>query len=77
MSLTDKEMDQLHILSVSAHALLPLVQEKKELAYIRLLQHFREHKEANLGLVAQCNAYTELIEDINVKLDQYQSIKEK
>lgn len=52
------------ILAMAAPTLLPILQSRRDSAYERLLGEFRQGNTNNLAMVAECNAYSSIIEDI-------------
>lgn len=69
----DEKLTQLRQLYVAAPVLLPLIQGKEKTAYERLLRTFRDHGEVALQYVAECNAYTTLLEEINYQLQELET----
>ncbi len=74
--MTQEELNEARVLHMTAHALLPLLEEKHEHAYDRLLGAFRSGSTENLALLAECNAYRSLIEEVNYKLAALGNIEE-
>lgn len=57
----------------SAPALIPLIQSLHDLSYDKLLTGFRSGEKDNLALVAECNAYKTIIEEINYKINNLEA----
>jgi hypothetical protein len=72
--MTPEELSEARVLSLAAHAIIPLIEERKQIAYERLLASFRNSSQANIALVAECNAYSSILEDINNKLNSYETL---
>jgi len=76
--LTQEQLNEYRQLHLVASVLLPMLEQKKEMAYRRLVGDFRNTKSANLALVAECSAYSSIMDDINAKLKNYERLtKEK
>jgi hypothetical protein len=76
--MTPDEINEARVLHLAAHAIIPLIEERKQIAYERLMGDFRNSRTANLALVAECSAYTSILEDIHNKLQSYENLsKEK
>lgn len=71
------ELNELRMLNLTAHVLLPLVEEKRKQSYEKLLGDFRHNHSANIALVAECNAYSSLIEEIHYKLKTFENLSNK
>jgi len=76
--LTQEQINEFRQLGMVASILIPMLEQKKESAYRKLIGGFRNDKSANLALVAECSAYTSIIDDVNAKLNHYERLtKEK
>lgn len=67
--MTEKELSAARTLSVSAHVLIPLIEDLHTQSYDKLLASFRGGEKDNLPLVAECNAYRTILEEIRYKLN--------
>ena len=72
--MSPEELSEARILSLAAHAIIPLIERRKQVAYERLLGDFRNGGKSNLALVAECNAYSSILDDINNKLSSYENV---
>ena len=75
--MTPDELGEARVLAMAAHAIIPLIEARKEIAYERLLGDFRNGGTSNLALVAECNAYSSILEDINHKLQSYEQLSKE
>jgi hypothetical protein len=72
--MSPEELNEARVLAMAAHAIIPLIEDRKQLAYERLLASFRNSAQANIALVAECNAYSSILEDIHNKLQSYENV---
>lgn len=66
------QLNEARVFSMTAHVIIPLLEERKKNAYERLLGEFRNSKTASLTLVAECNAYSSILDEINTKIQMYE-----
>ena len=71
--MNDEQLVKLRQLHIAAPVLLPLIKEKERLAYERLLYKFRDDGIVALQHVAECNAYSTLLEEINYQLQELEN----
>jgi hypothetical protein len=71
--MTEEQKIQARQLHVAAPVLLPIIQEKCETAYQKLLRNYRDHGEVSLAMLAECSAYDSIKEDIEYKLQELSS----
>ena len=74
--MTDEQIIEAKQIYVAAPVLLPMIKEKQETAYQRLLHKFRNDGEVSLAQVAECNAYTILLEEVTYKINSLKNIEE-
>lgn len=72
-----EQLNELRLFYLASGAILPLIEEAHDEAYLKLLAKFREGETNLLPLVASCNAQQSLIEDIKTKLELYETINNK
>lgn len=76
--ITQEQMEDYRLTHLTAQVLLPLLEKKQQVAYSRLMGEFRNSRTADLALVAECNAYTSILEEITSKIKIYERLsKEK
>lgn len=69
-----EQLNELRLFYLASNAILPLLEEQRNEAYLKLINRFREGDTNLLPLVAQCSALSQLLEEIEVKLNLYESI---
>lgn len=75
--LSSEQLNEYRVLHITASSLLPLLEKRKEVAYQKLIGEFRNSKTADLALVAECNAYTSLLDEIGSKLAAYERLSKE
>jgi len=75
--MTDQELNDMRMLSLSAHVLVPLITSLHEQAYDKLLSSFRNGSTECNQLIATCNAYKTLLEEIEIKLNNYENMEKE
>lgn len=70
----EEELVKARQLHISAPALLPMLEDSQKLAYDKLLRHFRDTGEVKVAMVAECNAYSTILEDIQYKLQELENL---
>lgn len=66
--MTEQAIQDAKVLHVSAPTLLPMIEKLQRESYEKLLGHFRDKGETHMGYVAECNAYSTILDEINGKL---------
>lgn len=66
--MTNQDIQDAKVLHVAAPTLLPMIEALQKTSYENMLRHFREKGETHMGYLAECNAYTTILEEINYKL---------
>lgn len=70
-------LNRLRTLQMVAHILIPMIEERHNEAYERLLGDFRNGSTENLARIAECNAYMSLLEEIRFNIAELENYKEE
>lgn len=75
--MTENELGEAKQLSVAAGPVLNMLEGLRKTAYYKMLSDFRLGKSDHLAKVAECNAYTTIMEEIEYKLKRLNAHYEK
>jgi len=75
--MNEQEINEMRMLSLSAHVLVPMIEDLHKYAYEKLLAEFRNGNIECVALIATCNAYKMLLEEIEIKLNNYENMEKE
>jgi len=73
--MTTDELNEMRVLYLAASAIIPLLETRHKDAYDKLLGEFRQGETNNLARLAECNAYSSILEDISCKIQNYENLE--
>lgn len=75
--MSPEQLNELRLFYLASSAITPIIEEQQADAYTKLIIKFREGNTNLLPFVAECAALTNILEEIQTKLDLYESISKE